>query len=47
MKTKLRAWGLSLGCLLLLGPTNFVIPSMVLITAALCACRRVLEVRPK
>lgn len=39
--------GISLGCLLLLGPTNFVIPSMVLITAALCACRRVLEVRPK
>ena len=39
--------GISLGCLLLLGPTNFVIPSMVLITVALCACRRVLEVRPQ
>ena len=39
--------GISLGCLLLLGPTNFVIPSMVLITVALCACRRVLEVQPR
>ncbi len=39
--------GISLGCLLLLGPTNFVIPSMVLITIALSACRRLLEVRPE
>lgn len=37
--------GISLGCLLLLGPTNFVIPSMVLITLALGFCRRILEVR--
>jgi 4-azaleucine resistance transporter AzlC len=37
--------GISLGCLLLLGPTNFVIPSMVLITLALAACRGVLEVK--
>ena len=39
--------GISLGCLLLLGPTNFVIPSMVLITLALSACRKLLEVRPQ
>ncbi len=39
--------GISLACLLLLGPTNFVIPSMILITLALAACRGVLEVRPE
>ena len=37
--------GISLGCLLLLGPTRFVIPSMVLITLALAALRTVLEVK--
>ena len=37
--------GISLGCLLLLGPTRFVIPAMVMITLALGALRSVLEVR--
>ena len=37
--------GISLGCLLLLGPDRFVIPSMVLITLALAALRTVLEVK--
>lgn len=37
--------GISLACLLLLGPNRFVIPSMVLITLALGAVRSVLEVR--
>ncbi len=39
--------GISLGCLLLLGPTRFVIPAMVMITLALGALRSVLEVRMK
>ena len=37
--------GITLICLLVLGPTAFVIPSMVLITLALAALRRVLEVK--
>lgn len=37
--------GISLVCLLLLGPTRFVIPAMVLITLALGAVRSILEVR--
>ena len=37
--------GISLGCLLLLGPDRFVIPSMVLITLALASLRTVLEVK--
>ncbi len=36
---------ITLGCLLLLGPTAFVIPSMVIITLSLCVLRRVLEVK--
>lgn len=47
-KTRIPAMlglGISLGCLLLLGPTRFVIPSMVLITLALAALRTVLEVK--
>lgn len=37
--------GITLVCLILLGPTAFVIPSMVLITLALAALRPVLEVK--
>lgn len=35
--------GISLGCLILLGPTAFVIPSMILITLSLTVLRRRLE----
>ena len=37
--------GITLLCLVVLGPTAFVIPSMVLITLALAALRKVLEVK--
>lgn len=37
--------GITLACLILLGPTSFVIPSMVLITLALSLCRKKLEVK--
>lgn len=37
--------GITLACLILLGPTSFVIPSMVLITLALSLCRNKLEVK--
>ena len=37
--------GITLLCLIVLGPTAFVIPSMVLITLALAALRPVLEVK--
>ncbi len=37
--------GITLICLILLGPTAFVIPSMVLITLSLAALRPVLEVK--
>ena len=37
--------GITLVCLIILGPTAFVIPSMVLITLALSALRPVLEVK--
>lgn len=37
--------GITLVCLILLGPTAFVIPSMVLITLSLAALRPVLEVK--
>ncbi len=37
--------GISLGCLLLLGPTAFVIPAMVLITLAMAVMGRITEVK--
>ena len=37
--------GITLICLILLGPTAFVIPSMILITLALAGLRRFLEVK--
>ena len=37
--------GITLACLLLFGAERFLIPSMILITLALAACRSVLEVK--